>query len=136
MKKLALITIVLTLASGCASTNHHARATDYNFPAVEVSKEQARAFVDELQLKKKRFVEKQLLAKASAYADPQQIATKEDTNTTMVSECKGIAQSEWASSVLYGQDFLSYEIHVETMKRCLSAEKRASLAREVTTAMK
>ena len=135
MKKLVLISIMLTLTSGCASTNHHAAVTDYKFPSIETTSQQAKVYRDALQLKKKRFIEKQLLAKAAAFADPEQIVVESETTNTLVSQCKGIANSEWASSVLYGQDFLSYENHVETMKRCLSQEKRAGLS-DVTTAMK
>ena len=133
MRKLALISIVLVLASGCASTNHMDQAS-YEFPGIETTPQQAKAYIAELQLKKKRFKERQLLAKAAAFSDPDQIAANMELNEKLASECEGISKGEWATSVRHGQDFLSYANHVEAMKRCFSEENKASIS-DITTAM-
>ena len=134
MRKVALISIMLAFATGCASTNHNMDQADYHFPGIETTAEQAKAYLAELKLKKKRFKERQLLAKAAAFSDPDQIAANMQLNEQLASECEGISKGQWATSVRHGQDFLSYENHVEAMKRCFSEENKASLS-DITTAM-
>ena len=134
MKKVILVSMIVGLASGCASISQDRIADSYYHPGIETTPEQARAYIAELQLKKKRFKERQLLAQAAAFSDPEQIADNQQTE--LASECEGISKGEWATSVLYGQDFLSYENHVETMKRCFEQEnKNAGLSSDLTTAM-
>ena len=133
MKKLVLISFMIVFASGCASTNHTA-SVDHQFQSIKTTPEQAKAYIAELQLKKKRFKERQILAKAAAFSDPDQIAAQLENMDSLGSECKAIEDSQWASSVRHGQDFLGYENHVETMKRCFSQEKQAGIT-DVTTAM-
>jgi len=134
MKKLIFILSIILLASGCATTNQQTANLDYSFPDIEISQEHAKAYVAELQLKKKRFKERQLLASAAAFSDPEQLALRAEKSDDLVSQCQGIAKSDWAVSVQHGQNFLSYDNHVETMKRCFSQEKQASLT-DITTAM-
>ncbi len=136
MKKLLIISMSLLLASGCASTSHHMAKKDYSFPSIETTPAQAQAYIAELKLKKKRFKERQLLASAAAFSDPEQLAmqTKKHKDE-FVARCQGIAKGDWATSVQYGQNFLSYDNHVETMKRCFSQEKQANIILDITTAM-
>ncbi len=121
--KAAVTVAAITLLAGCATTHdqHNLTSTPQTSPSLS-SSEQAKVYMAELQKKRQRFIEKQLLANAAAYADPEVLAA--DASAAR-SECAGIAKSEWAASVRYGQNFLGYSTHVDAIQRCLKVEKQA-----------
>jgi hypothetical protein len=85
----------------------------------ETDEQRARHYLAVLKKKKQRFQQKielqeYLLAQKASFQD-RQIAS---AGLRSASLCNALADSEWATSVMYGQDFEAYQNHVNTLSRC------------------
>jgi len=101
MYRMVAILFIVVFFSACAST-----PSQNMFIQLETrQQERARAHLADLYLKKQHFIERQILASA--------VDVKH-------ADCTAMATGNWGEPVMYGQNFLAYENHVETVERCFN----------------
>jgi hypothetical protein len=115
---LLLATILLGGCTGTGPTKSAQYPSGQSMTA-EIDEQRAKHYLAVLKKKKQRFQQKielheYLLARKSSYQD-RQLAS---AGLRSASLCNALADSEWADSVMYGQDFEAYQNHVNAVSRC------------------
>jgi len=101
MHRIVAILFIILFFSGCASTS----SQNTSAQAETRQQERAKEHLADLYLKKKNFIERQMLASAADFKH---------------ADCTAMATGDWGESVMYGQNFLAYENHVVTVERCFN----------------
>ena len=115
MCRVVLVLCMILLFAGCASAPPQNAYSQVD----AIQKERAKEHLSELYVKKKRFLERQLLASAERYTDPQTLENNQfNVAKPSNSDCSAMAKGDWGKSVMYGQNFLGYENHIVAVERC------------------